>query len=150
MYNYLDKNTNKTAWLITPSISVHVVSTLLTLVFRIAGIVEPILNGLYRLAIAPFTGKFNNNATLALYEIGIHAQKNILRTLCVPIEFFIDMVVILMEPKFFILTINETMKVNSKHAEAGTIGTKEHRIDLMKTDGVVNVKLLDYQGALHK
>ncbi len=50
-----------------------------------------------------------------------------------------------MNPKFYIISMSEPMKVNLNHSRKGTIGSAEHRQDLSVANGVVYERLLRYQ-----
>lgn len=143
LYTWLDKHTPvKKSWIRGLCISVWVVSSFLTLVTRIASVVEVFFVGLKCLIYSPFKRDMSL-AKKGVYEITKHMPKDVLRLLSTPITFLGGTFFAIVEPKWFIWQILSHNRVNLKHIRNKTIGTEDHKKDL---DSICfNGKFLDYQ-----
>jgi hypothetical protein len=150
MYNWLDENTEETQWLKLPALGMWCVSNTLTTVTRTVGIVEVFFKGLGILATSPFTNNRIDNAKIGLCEIFVHAPKNVLRTIFVPMDFLCGTIPVCVEPKHAIMIVAECMKINLLHAQNGTLKSTEHKKDLGYLQGVVKPKFMKYQGRTFK
>jgi hypothetical protein len=144
-FSWLDEKTEKPAWVMLPATCALVVSNAVTLTTRIMGVAESFFYGSAVLLTAPFSERKTENAKLGLHEIFVHTSKNILRVVFLPVEICVEGIVILIEPKLYIILMSESMKINSEHARNMTLGTKEHYQDLREVEGISNEKLLEYQ-----
>jgi len=150
MYNWLDENTEETQWLKLPALGMWCASNTLTTVTGTAGIAEVFFKGLGILATSPFTNNRIDNAKIGLCEIFVHAPKNVLRTIFVPIDFLCGIIPVCVEPKHAIMKVAECMRINLLHAKKGTLKSPKHENDLDCLQSIVKPKFMKYQGKTFK
>ena len=146
IYNLLDEYTEETEYLTSSGMGVWCVSNVITTIARVVGVAEVFIKGTGVFLSAPYTNNCIHNAKLGLNEIFVHTTKNILRTTCIPIDFFLGSIFIFIEPKSFTKEMAECMRVNLLHAERGTLHSDMHQNDLMSVSGVVKPDFMAYQG----
>lgn len=149
-FKWVDQKTEKTKWIRFPVACAFGVSNLVTLITRIMSVIETFFIGSKLLLSSPFSENKMEKAKLGLNKISIQTPKNILRLFFILIEAYVNGIFgVLMNPKFYIISHTETMKVNLIHARKGTIQSIEHDEDLYEADGIANQRLLSYQEVLH-
>jgi hypothetical protein len=145
MFNLFNEKTEKTQWLRIPTTGLWSASCLVKLAVRIFSIVEVFFKGLGILFSAPFANQRLTNTKIGLNEIFVHTPKNILNTVFLPIEFIGGLIDILSEPKFFIISMTECLKLNLIHKKADTFGSVEHKEDIYEASGKSYERCLNYQ-----
>lgn len=150
MYNLLDENTEETEYLTSSGLGVWCASISVSTIAKVVGIAEVFIKGSGLFLSSPFTDNRIHNAKLGLNEVFVHTPKNILRTACIPVEFFLGTILILIEPKSFTMEMAECMRVNLLHAENGTIHSDKHQRNLMSVSGVVKPKFMKWQGRMYE
>lgn len=147
-WNELDDNTEEMPCSRLPVFGAWCTSSGITLIMRVASVVEVFFKGSYTLLTSPFTETPIINATTGIHELCIHMPKNVVRTLFTVLEFFIEIPMLLIEPKDFIMIVAECMKRNLKHAEARTLSSDQHKKDLACVEGLVKPRFMKYQGRM--
>jgi hypothetical protein len=147
MFNWFDEKTEKTKWIRFPATCAFIASTAITTVTRIMAVAESLFFGSAILLSSPFSKKKMENAKLGLHEISVHTPKNILRVGFITVEIFVDGIYgVLKNPKYYIISMSESMKVNLDYAKKGTIASIEHGKNLYNADEIAYIRLLKYQG----
>lgn len=145
IFDYFDKYTEENHPSKMMGLSVCAASNIITLMTRIAAVVEVFFGGLNILFSIPFQNERIHNLKSGLYEVFLHTSKNILRTCFTIIEFIDGVIFNFIEPKHYLMEIKECMRVNLLHAERGTINSSEHKKELNYVEGQVKPKFMKYQ-----
>lgn len=124
-------------------------STLSDLILRTSSIVEIALYALGLFFLSPFTRDYKENlydgydwVSKVPYKVG--------SIVTLPIEVVINSTFMLVDPKYFIIAKAECVKVQKKHLEKGTFGSKAYKKDLHIASGKAYALLLDFQRANEK
>lgn len=147
IYEKLDAATNdratfRTTWVRLKTLGILGLTSVITLATRIAAIAEVSMEGLLHILISPFLDNSRDNFIFGAKQIFIHAPCNILRVVALPIECLFNIGVGVFEPKYIIIAIFEEAKTNYTYAQAGKIGSDEHKSSLDLVQGIAYERML--------
>ncbi|MGB7128835.1 MAG: hypothetical protein WBD50_07105, partial [Candidatus Rhabdochlamydia sp.] len=130
IFNYLDKTTEQTKWLRPPAFLAFGVSSLAYFTTRTLSVLELTIHGLV------LSSSSENRARG--WILLKRAPCQVGNLVAILPNALINAITIIGEPKFYILSNSEHMKVNRIHLEAGTIGTQPYEIDSQRAIGKAN------------
>lgn len=142
IFNHLNKATEQTQKLRFPAFLAFSASNLAHLITGTASIAELTIHGLGLVLTAYPSSERNQRGRTLLKRIPLRFAGLFI---AFPAVSIINAIIIIGEPKLYILSNVEYMKVNRIHLEAGTIGTQAYEADSQRTDGVAKRKLLEWQ-----
>ena len=143
IFTNLDKTTEQTKWLRPPAFLAFGASSLTKLVVRTFSIAELAIHGL-GLVLSSAPSSENRAYGWSLLK---RVPEQGLNILAIFPGLLIDPVIIFREPKFYILTHAEHIKVAFRHAKAGTIGNQDYKKDSQNAIGMAKEKLIEWQEA---
>lgn len=137
IFDYLDKVAEQTQKVRFPAFIGLGSCAAVCLVTRTCSIAEQLINGLSLV--------FSRDQ----YDLGKNILSRVpvqfIESVVLPLGFIVNTFVIIRDPNFFILNNFEQVKVNVKHAEAGTFGSSEYERELQNAEGIAKNRLIERQ-----
>lgn len=137
IFDHLDKVAEQTQQIRFPAFIGLGACGAVCIVTRTCSIAEQLINGLSLV--------FSNDQQTLGKTILKRVPVQIIESLFLPLGFIVNAIVIIREPNVFILNNLEEIKVNLRHAEAGTFGSQEYERELQNSQGIAKNKLIERQ-----
>lgn len=147
IYKYLNELTQNMRWLRLSAFVALGASSLTHLVTKTTSAVEELFHGTGVILKTPFSENSSSNLQRG-WKILKQSPSNGVSIIYLPFSMVISIILILSEPKLFILEMDEIAKVDLKHLQAGSVDTDEHIKDSSEATGRAKKKLIEYQQSI--
>jgi len=142
IFSRLDKNTEQTQKLRFPAFLAFGASNLAHLTTGTASVAELAIHGLGLVLTSYPSSEWSLRGRALLKRIPLRLVGLVI---AFPVASIMNAVIIASEPKLYILSNSEHIKVNQRHLEAGTIGTPAYETDSQRVRGIAKGKLIEWQ-----
>ena len=142
IFSYLDRNTEQTQKLRFPAFLAFGASNLTHLTTGTASVAELTIHGLGLVLTSYPSSERSLHGQALLKRIPLRLVELVV---ALPVVSIINAVIIVGEPKHYILSNREYMEVNRRHLEAGTIGTPFYEKESQRAKGIAKEKLIKWQ-----
>lgn len=138
LYKWLDAEMDSIKWVRISTFGLYGVSSIVTLATRVASVAEVLLKGVIHITSSSFYGEETFNS--GIKNVFIQFPKEILKTVCFPLEFLLDCAIIASDPKYFVIFVSEFSAVFKKHAKSGSLESEEFHKDIRRAYANIHVK----------
>lgn len=142
IYDWFGKKTADIELIRLSALGIYGASSLVTLISRICGAIEIPFAGIKNIFISPVAGI--ESLKIGLTDIFVEIPKQVLRIVCFPIEFTLDGIIFLCDPRYFTIEMNEHMKVLQIHTKTNTVGSEKFSCDQYDAYNKISYRDRDY------